>query len=120
MKNEETLVNDVKSIIKSIPDSDIKDIVEVSGIIEWIKKNNIQSNERIKQEYQSFLKALLDGYETNVKQIGSNINITLEDFADYVTDETKACYIEEVTLLYDCSLTRAGITLVDKIGRAHV
>src|SRR5699024_9284691 len=57
MKNEQALVNDVKCIIKSIPDSDNKDIVDFSGLIEWIKKNNIQSNERIKQEYQSFLKA---------------------------------------------------------------
>src|SRR5699024_7781488 len=116
MKNEETLVNDLKSIMKSIPDSDIKDIADFSGLIEWIKKHDIQSNERIKKEYQSFLKALLDGYETNSRQIGGNVKITLKDFAAYVTDETKACYIEEVTLFYDSALTREGITLVDTPG----
>src|SRR5699024_12529267 len=44
-------------------------------------------------------------------QLGDTVTIGLSDFSAYITDETIACYIESVTLYYDCALTRQGIML---------
>src|SRR5690606_37963185 len=63
---------------------------------------------------------ILKGYEQAKDHIGKTITVSMEDFEQYVTDETRACYIELVTMYYDCSLTRLGITLVDTPGSNSV
>src|SRR5699024_4905481 len=37
-------------------------------------------------------------------------------FQAYVSDETKACFVESIDVFYDCPITRKGITLVDTPG----
>src|SRR5699024_308259 len=41
---------------------------------------------------------------------------TLEAFSRYVSDESRACFVELAELYYDCPLTRQGVTLVDTPG----
>src|SRR5699024_10173486 len=89
---------------------------EFTSMIEWIKNNNGNIKKHISKIHQSFLQALLSGYADNKKVIGEKIEIDLKNFSEYVTDETKACYIEEVTVYYDCPITNKGITLVDTPG----
>src|SRR5699024_9466926 len=61
-----------------------------------------------------------DGYAYMKDKIGSKETIDLERFATYATEETKACYIQEIDVHYDCSITQKGITLVDTPGADSV
>src|SRR5690625_5099507 len=63
---------------------------------------------------------MLIGHNDIKNYIGEKMSITLDEFTDFVTDETKACYIESIDLYYDCPLTRQGITLVDTPGADSV
>lgn len=115
LKDEITLLNDIKPIVKPVSKL-TQEFTDLSSMVDWINKNKSQSSNHISKMHQSFLQALLEGYSDNKEKIGKYIEINMTSFADYVTDESKACYIEEVTLYYDCSITRKGITLVDTPG----
>lgn len=116
LKSEETLLQDLISITKDFsPESE-----NLDTMVKWIRDKKMMEHASINKTYQSYLRAVLAGYDHNKNDIGNVKTITLEDFAEYVTDETKACYIELVTLYYDCSLTQLGITLVDTPGADSV
>lgn len=116
MKSEETLIQDLNTILRPVLGKSGNLPDHFPDMIEWINAKNIPSHERINKEHQAFLQALLDGFDKESHQLGEKVGIAIQDFANYVTDEAKACYIEEVTLYYDCELTRQGITLVDTPG----
>src|SRR5690625_2146359 len=63
---------------------------------------------------------MLIGHNDIKNYIGEKMSITLDEFTDFVTDETKACYIESIDLYFDCDITRQGITLVDTPGADSV
>src|SRR5699024_1169547 len=86
----------------------------------WIEVKHLQHDKRLNNMYQSYLKAILAGYDESQERLGSSITITLDEFEAFVTDESKACYLEIVDLYYDCPLTRKGITLVDTPGADSV
>lgn len=67
-----------------------------------------------------FLQALHGGMEWFEPQLGSEIQIPLEQMNEYVANEKKSCFIEYANLYYDCALTRQGITLVDTPGADSV
>ncbi|WP_339227887.1 dynamin family protein [Oceanobacillus sp. FSL K6-2867] len=112
LKNQAVLANDLQMITKKLSP-------KVSGfheLIEWVKANELDKSDQLNKMYQAYLHAMLIGYGEHRDVIGKTITINLEQFASYVTDETKACYIESINLYYDCALTREGITLVDTPG----
>src|SRR5699024_8768879 len=63
-----------------------------------------------------YLQALIRGFDQFRNAINQELTITLADFSSYVADEEKACYVESITLHYDCSLTKMGVTIVDTPG----
>ncbi|MBY7143554.1 dynamin family protein [Virgibacillus sp. NKC19-3] len=116
LKNQDVLRNDILVVtaIFSPPD------VNFEGLLQWVQDKGIHQNPQLNKMYQSYLQALITGFRENKRFIGKTITITLNEFTKYVTDETKACYIELIDLYYDCSLTRQGITLVDTPGADSV
>src|SRR5690625_4092883 len=115
-KDDATLTEDLTYITKDLePDAE-----HFHDLVDWIKRGHIQYNPALNNTYQSYLHAVLKGYEDHQDLLGKTIEISLEDFAAYVTDESKACYIETVDLYYDCALTQKGITLVDTPGADSV
>ena len=116
LKDEKTLVDDLRSITKDLqPESQ-----SFNELIGWIKDNQLYEHPELTKTYQSYLLAVLNGYNERKNKLGKTIQITLEEFPAFVTDESKACYIEAVDLYYDCDLTRKGITLVDTPGADSV
>ncbi|MFD1360488.1 dynamin family protein [Lentibacillus salinarum] len=112
LKDEATLVNDLKSLTRQFkPQAD-----DLASLLAWVKDRAIHQSDQLAKTQQAFLTAMLDGYRHSKANIGQHITIDVHEFADYVTDETKACYLESVDLYYDCSVTREGITLVDTPG----
>src|SRR5699024_675018 len=89
-------------------------------LLNWVQRNNLHKNADLNRLYQAYLQAMIEGYEEGKNKIGEKVTISLKDFASFVTNETKACYMESVDLYYDCSLTRQGITLVDTPGADSV
>ncbi|MCG1028383.1 dynamin family GTPase [Virgibacillus halodenitrificans] len=116
VKNEETLKNDVKLITKNVSSKE----GDFQELLEWIKQDNIQHHEKLGNLYQSYLRAMLAGYEDIKEYIGSTLTVSINEFATYVADEAKASFIESIDLYYDCSLTQQGITLVDTPGADSV
>jgi predicted GTPase len=116
LKDEQSLINDIVDLTRDFSplNSDLADLIN------WMKENKIHENSSLDQVHQTYLQAVILGYPTESEQLGQAFTIKIEDFAHYVTDERKACFIELVTLYYDCSLTRLGITLVDTPGADSV
>ncbi|AIF45454.1 dynamin family protein [Virgibacillus sp. SK37] len=116
VKDEETLKNDVKLITKNVSSKE----GNLEELLEWIKKENIQQHAQLGNLYQSYLRAMLTGYEDMKEYIGGNLTVPIHEFPAYVSDEAKASFIESIDLYYDCSLTRQGVTLVDTPGADSV
>ncbi len=116
LKSKETLLHDLQEITKKFSPS----IREFEELLDWASSNRIYQHEQLNHLYQSYLRALINGYQNAKENIGNKISINLETFSEYVTDETKACYIESIDLYYDCSVTRQGISLVDTPGADSV
>ncbi|WP_283152177.1 dynamin family protein [Guptibacillus hwajinpoensis] len=62
-----------------------------------------------------FLRAVLEG-EAELAYLGKEREVTLDDYEDMVVNESKAAFVASISLYYDCTLTREGITLVDTPG----
>ncbi|RCX23370.1 dynamin family protein [Fontibacillus phaseoli] len=66
--------------------------------------------------HYSFLKAAASGWDESAPLLGT-VRITgLEEFASYVAEESKACFVEQMDLYYACPLTEQGIVIVDTPG----
>ncbi|WP_429340168.1 dynamin family protein [Ornithinibacillus bavariensis] len=113
LKNEETLLQDLLGMVKHFSPPNTNNLTE---LVNWISENKLQHHPELNHLYQSYLKALLKGYSEHQAVLGKNKTIQLQEFASYVTDESKACFVESIDLYYDCSITRKGITLVDTPG----
>jgi len=77
------------------------------------KSQHIEAKEKT---HFSFLKAILDGYQSISSSLGELLTIDINGFQEFVANEKKACFVEWIELYYDCPLTRQGITLVDTPG----
>src|SRR5690625_2528014 len=116
LKDEQSIINDIIRMTKELspPTKDL------SGLIDWLRDHKVDDHHKLDQVHQSYLHAIIQGYQTISENLGQLITIEIDEFENYVTDETKACFIEVVTLYYDCPLTRLGITLVDTPGADSV
>src|SRR5699024_11537621 len=109
IKSDTELINDLEMITKHLT----KQSMNLEEWINWIKKDQSNEHTALSKTYQAYLEAVLNGYESQKNELGEKINIGLDAFASYVTDESNACCIKEVDLYYGCALTRNGITLGD-------
>lgn len=116
LKDKEEILRDVKEMTKEQypPDTSLEELLA------WIVDEDIIHNESIDQMYRAYIHAMVDGYTYMKDNIGRTEIIDLQRFTTYATDETKACYIKEINVHYDCSITQKGITLVDTPGADSV
>jgi pentapeptide MXKDX repeat protein len=70
--------------------------------------------------YYSFLQAAKHGFEEHAPLLGQSILVDRDTYARFVTEESKSCFVQEITLYYDHPLTRQGIVLVDTPGADSV
>ncbi|MEN1969464.1 dynamin family protein [Lentibacillus sp. N15] len=112
MKHQDVLFEDLAAICRPFAPA----ATDFAGLLQWVKDNDIYKNKQLKQLHQSYLQAMLSGYPEHQELLGDSISISLDDFAGYVSDETKACFVESIDVYYDCAITKQGITLVDTPG----
>ncbi|SEP64965.1 dynamin family protein [Piscibacillus halophilus] len=89
---------------------------DLSDLVKFLNKNQSQFNQQLNKTEASFLNAFLKGYKHSRENLGKTFTIDLDEFSSYVTVESISCFVEEMTVYYDCELTRKGITLVDTPG----
>ncbi|WP_227936234.1 dynamin family protein [Alkalihalobacillus deserti] len=66
--------------------------------------------------YQAYLSTLKNSLADGKWELGSSFEVTLQELQPFVANEHDACLIDQVTLYYDCPLTKQGIILVDTPG----
>lgn len=116
LKEEDEIALDIREMTKELhpPEGPF------SELLSWVIDNDVIHNTSLDQMYRAYIHAMVDGYSYMKDRIGTSETIDLEQFATYATDETKACYIKEMDVHYDCSITQKGITLVDTPGADSV
>ncbi|KKI88720.1 hypothetical protein WQ54_29865 [Bacillus sp. SA1-12] len=109
LKSAEMIENEVKESVPSLNNKQYS----IEGLISQLHELEVKEQSEI-DAIKKYKKALSD-YQ-HLTSNGLLITSTKETFKDFVAKEEKACLVEEVTLYYDCPITRAGITLVDTPG----
>jgi len=112
-KNEETMLNDVQRVMSNLGQNNEKSFIKLT-------QNILKEQSDLEDKYRSFLQAINTGYDFVANYIGQTMVLPIDQFADFVTDETKACFIETVDLYHDNQLTQKGITIVDTPGTDSV
>ncbi|MFS0751693.1 dynamin family protein [Oceanobacillus sp. 1P07AA] len=112
VKSETAMIQDVQRITKAYrpPEGTLEELIK------WVDKKAITKDENLQRMYRSYLAAIENGYQQMKDYLGSEMIITLQEFSSFVTEESKACFIKEMDLYYDCGITQQGITLVDTPG----
>lgn len=112
-KSEQALLEDMKAVYKMFH-YEIATLGEALTQIDKIMKYPSPSGKQ--KTTFSFLRAVQKGYEAVANHLGEQVQVTLEEFSDYVANEEKSCFVEHMELYYDCALTRQGVALVDTPG----
>jgi small GTP-binding protein len=117
VKTEQRLLEDLQHVYKLFE----KKVSTVEEALFRIEELLTYSAPNGKQKTTfSFLRAVKKGYAAFSERLGNTVQISLEEFAAYVANEEKSCFVESIELYYDCPLTRQGITIVDTPGADSV
>ncbi|GAA0459360.1 dynamin family protein [Alkalibacillus silvisoli] len=112
-KTEKSMINQVNQIIAPITDETFQ---SVQALKKFIQKNIKKITDQLSKMDVSFVQAFLNGLSDCESLLGDQKQITIQDFRQYVTEESLSCFVEEIVIYYDCELTRSGVTLVDTPG----
>lgn len=112
-KSKEALFEDLKAVYKLFH----RDVTSLQEALEQIDDVLQYPAPNGKQKTTfSFLRAVERGYNEAGGQLGEKVRVTLGEFAGYVANEEKSCFVEYMELYYDCALTRQGVAIVDTPG----
>jgi small GTP-binding protein len=112
MKSAEAMLEDVRYSLQVLGQ-------EVSGIDEALVQIDRLKPEQVApsgKPHYTFLKAVRRGWDFAASRLGEEIRADLEEFRDYVAEESKSCYVSVIELYYSCTLTNQGMVLVDTPG----
>ncbi|EOW9526573.1 dynamin family protein [Bacillus cytotoxicus] len=112
-KSQQALLEDMKAVYKLFH-YEISTLEEALSQIDTIIQYPSPSGKQ--KTTFSFLRAVQRGYKAVFNHLGEQVQVTVAEFADYVANEEKSCFVEYMELYYDCALTRKGVALVDTPG----
>ncbi|MCR6788358.1 MULTISPECIES: dynamin family protein [Bacillus cereus group] len=112
-KSKQALLEDMKAVYKLFH-YEIATLDEALAQIDNVMKYPSPTGKQ--KTTFSFLRAVQKGYDAVSTYLGEQVQVTLEEFSDYVANEEKSCFVEYMELYYDCALTRQGVALVDTPG----
>ncbi|QGQ96809.1 dynamin family protein [Paenibacillus psychroresistens] len=90
-----------------------KTVAEVFQSIDHLSSQSLSASGK---PHHSFLKAAALGWSHAEPLLDQTISIDITEFASYVADETKSCFVERIDLFYEHPLTSQGIIFVDTPG----
>ncbi|MGN1402503.1 MAG: dynamin family protein [Bacillus sp. (in: firmicutes)] len=114
LKSREMILEDVKLACRSFG----QDPENLEAAYQFAKAGikESQSPDGEEKAHLAFLNAFLEGYTAVKEKLGQQFVVSYEEYAQFAAVESKSCFVEEIVLYYDCSLTRSGIVLVDTPG----
>lgn len=66
--------------------------------------------------HKSFIRAYAEGYNEFKEQLGQVLRVNREQFEQFVAQENKSCFVDNIDFYYDSPITKMGVTLVDTPG----
>ncbi|MBA4494311.1 dynamin family protein [Paenactinomyces guangxiensis] len=112
-KSEDTLFQDLKQVYQLFQ----KEVNSLAEALQGIDSLcSVPAPHARQKATFPFLRAVQKGFPAFSAQLGSARTLNLKQFAEYVANEEKSCFVELAELYYDCPLTRQGVTLVDTPG----
>ena len=109
VKSKQQLSDEIKSVGEQL-DSE----VTIESLTSWKEDPSVTTSWQ--KTYQAYLSTLKNSLADGKWELGSSFEVTLQDLQPFVANEHDACLIDQVTLYYDCPLTKQGIILVDTPG----
>lgn len=70
--------------------------------------------------HYSFLKAAAAGWDHIGPYLGQELVVNMDEYRQYVAEESRSCFVDSIDLYYSCPLTQQGIVLVDTPGADSV
>jgi small GTP-binding protein len=113
VKAEQQLENDLAFSLKFFDVSFTSISESLVQIQDILKLEHIEPRQK---PHYSFLKAVLNGFDSIKDNFGQLLYVNIDEFADFVAKEEKSCFVEWIEVYYECELTNHGITLVDTPG----
>lgn len=110
-KSESEMLREINDYLQLVKE-EASSLEAAQKIINTLAANPM---ERYANEFR-YLQAFLKGYSDHRHYLGSEINIELEELANYVAIEETSCFVASIDVYFDCKITRKGITLVDTPG----
>lgn len=112
LKNKESLLEDLNEALewfgvkaKNTEDAFTKGL----KIIQYVDSSD-------KHLQRIFLKSFIDGYNDIKGQLGTEIEVSTEEFQQYISQESLSCYVEGADYYLESPITDKGITIVDTPG----
>ncbi|PZD93594.1 dynamin [Paenibacillus sambharensis] len=118
MKSYETMLDDVRFSLSMLGgDTSSPDI---SRLLEQVKAFTPAGLHPGGRPHFSFLKAALEGWDSYGALLGKELKASPEEYRQFVAEESRSCFVQQIDLHYDCPLTAQGIILVDTPGADSV
>ncbi|MBU8907291.1 dynamin family protein [Desertibacillus haloalkaliphilus] len=110
VKTREQLNEEISIVAEQLDEK-----LTIDSLQKWKPKPNqyVSSWQKTYAEYLMTIKASLQETEW---QLGNHFSVTLEQLQSLIAEEDKACLLQEVTIFYDCPVTKKGVILVDTPG----
>lgn len=121
MKSKEAVIEDLRYSLTLLGENASKeqlpDAASIMKAIDRLTPGSIGAGGR---PHYSFLRAARSGWERHEPLLGQELKVAREEYARYVAEESRSCFVSEIDFHYDCPLTAEGIVLVDTPGADSV
>lgn len=84
--------------------------------LETVRKLKAKDIPASGRSHYSFLQAAAIGWNSYEGKLGTSLSVDMTEFAAFVAEESRACFVAGIDLYYSCPLTEQGIVLVDTPG----
>lgn len=121
MKSKEAILSDLRYSLALLGENATEaQLPDAGSILRAIDKLSPQSIGAGGRPHYSFLRAARSGWERHELLLGKELKVDREQYAKYVAEESRSCFVSEIDFHYDCALTAEGIVLVDTPGADSV
>ncbi|MBM7646698.1 putative GTPase [Scopulibacillus daqui] len=112
IKTEAVLIDDINYSLSAFGKK-INQLDELHDQLKDIESQALKPKEKL---HYTFLKAVINGAKHFEGKLGETLFLDLSEAHELIANEEKSCYIESVSIYYDCPFTRQGVVLVDTPG----
>ncbi|MDQ6418166.1 dynamin family protein [Paenibacillus sp. LHD-117] len=121
MKAKEAMLDDLRYSLSLLGEQATKDTLpDGQAILSLIDKLSPDAIGAGGRPHYSFLRAARNGWQAHEALLGTELHVDRDEYASYVADESRSCFVSEIDFHYDCPLTSEGIVLVDTPGADSV